>query len=82
MTPELIQWGIYAGLLVGGYLLRHYGISLPLLPTPAQPALPTSAPNHPILNQLLKVLGPEAEGKVLAALLGVLQPKAEQPAPK
>lgn len=81
MSPELIQWLIYGGLVVGGYLLRHYGISLPLLPAPTQPALPAipSLPNHPILNQLLKVLGPEAEQKVLAALLQVLQP---QPAPK
>lgn len=53
MTPELIQYCIYGGLVVGGWLLRHYGISLPLLPkieaavaptAPAALASPLAAP--------------------------------------
>jgi len=49
MSPEMIQYLIYAGLAIGGFALRHFGLSVPSL-TPAQtpvlsPAPPPSLPS-------------------------------------
>jgi hypothetical protein len=60
MNPETIQILSYIGFAVGGYLLRHLGLTLP---TP-QPVMPPTLPTSSVLletllsqlNQLLKTL--------------------------
>lgn len=94
LTPELIQYGIYAGLLIGGYLLRHYGVSLPglssVLPgaspapvkAPAAPApAPTSGTKFPVLSGLLAQIGPQAETWVLGLVQKELASLTNPPAP-
>ena len=50
MTPEMQQYLLYAGFLLGGIVLRHFGVTLPGLPIPGinPPApLPSSSPTSP-----------------------------------
>ena len=78
MTPEMVQWLIYAGLVVGGWFLRHKGIQLPMLP---QIPAPTPDLSHfPRLAAVLGKLGPQAEGWLLELVQGELQ-KMANPAP-
>lgn len=97
MTPEMVQWAVYAGLVVGGWLLRHYGVQLPALPaiTPPSgtipvPALPSTITlsKFPVLSGLLSHLGPDAEKWALGLVQSELQklsaqnPPVNPPAPE
>ena len=79
MTPEMVQWLIYAGLVVAGWFLRHKGIQLPGLPQIPAPQAPSLA-HFPKLNALLGKLGPQAEGWLLEIVQQELQ-KMASPAP-
>lgn len=61
MDPVLIQWLVYGGLVVGGWLLRHWNVQLPGLPTVTPPSTLPSMSNFPRLQALVARLGPQAE---------------------
>lgn len=46
MTPEMVQYLLYVGLVFGGFLLRHFGIPAPLLPG-GGPLTPKPSPPSP-----------------------------------
>jgi len=79
MSPEITQWLIYLGLALGGYLLRHWGIKLPMLPggapvpTPAPPVQPTPTVPASVLDN------PRAL-ELLRELLHAVPPSPKPPA--
>lgn len=79
MSPELIQWAIYAGLVIGGWLLRHNGINLPGLPSVPTPPIPALS-HFPRIKALLDHLGPQGEQLVVNLVQEALQ-KASGPPP-
>lgn len=75
LSPVVAQYLIYGGLVMGGWLLRHWGVSLPGLSTlpktpaaPTSPALPSNGAGGPLLDHfprlkaLLDDLGPTGKG--------------------
>ncbi len=66
MTPEVVQWLIYAAVAVGGYLLRHYHIAIPGLPQSPNPLTPAVAPTD--LETILKLLASIQNPSVLPAV--------------
>lgn len=84
MTSALVmQILTYAVPLVAGYLLRHYGVSIPLLPSPTAPgsapvfppvpATPSTAPHVSLLQQVLGVAKTDAEALLQQAVQLILQ---------
>ena len=70
MSPEIIQWAIYLGIMAGGWLLRHNGIQLPLLPQIPAPSVDLR--KFPRVHALLSKLGPQAEGWIADLIQGEL----------
>ena len=69
MSALVIQILTYLVPLVLGYLLRHWGVSVPGLPTPVAPSS-----NHvSLLQQVLDVGKPEAEKLLKEAVKSLLQ---------
>lgn len=77
MTPEMIQYLIYGGLMIAGYFMRHFHINVPLLPqspnqgTNTPSPLPTPPANDQgpilaILSQLQQQLA--SHGGLIAEL--------------
>jgi len=76
----MIQYAIYAAFLAGGYLLRHFGINIPLMPGAPTPSVP-SAPGPPVapaldLKGFVKQLVLDEIAKLPALLSGTPQPAA------
>lgn len=82
-AATLLQLGLYAASLVGGYLLRHYGVSVPLLPSPTPaPAASTSASSSDtsasgadhvgLLQRVLGIARPEAEALLQQAVRAIV----------
>jgi hypothetical protein len=49
MNPEIVQILWYLGFAVGGYLLRHLGVTLPA----PQPVTPPTLPGNSVLLETL-----------------------------
>lgn len=59
MTPEIVQYLIYAGLALGGFALRHFGISMPsITPAPTLPVPPAPSPVPPGGNNVMPTTPP------------------------
>jgi hypothetical protein len=57
MNPETVQILSYIGFAVGGYLLRHLGVTLPAPQPVTPPALPSnSALLEALLSQISQLL--------------------------
>lgn len=51
MNPELVQYLIYGALALGGFALRHFGLSVPsLTPATTQPVSPAPQPSLPAVS--------------------------------
>jgi hypothetical protein len=51
LSPDVVQILVYAGLVLGGYLVRHLNVF-----RHASPAAPDAPASHPILDRLLPIL--------------------------
>jgi len=81
-TATIIQVGIYLATLAGGYLLRHYGVQVPFLPTPSAPGANASSPSSSssssgvdhagLLRQVLAVGKTEAEVLLQQAVRAII----------
>ena len=61
MNPELVQYLIYGALALGGFALRHFGLSVPsLTTTPTQPVSPAPLPSLPAASNGTPVPPPPA----------------------
>ena len=63
MTPEMIQWLTYAGIMLGGYLLRHWGV--------VPPGTPQTPPQSPGQDQTPAPTIPEAPETILGFLAAI-----------
>jgi hypothetical protein len=68
LTPDLTQTLVYAGLVLGGYVLRHVNV--------LRHASPTPTTSHRILDRILPILDEQLNQVLSDAAQRIVQPPA------